>query len=419
LTFRNPQSAIRNSLSLLYIDYEGITGAVFDSQVLSYLLGLRRRGTAVTLMAFDPWEQVRLPAYRQKRQRVSDQLDGAARFATRLPVLGQITLNVDARRLARRVRDWFASHGAHSVIHCRSAWASYLALAARSACASRVPVVVDIRGAAVAEFELYGARSWRTAARVRTMQCVEPMVCRQAAHVVCVSTPLRDHLYRTYGVPADKVTVVPTCVDTTRFCFDPQLRTARRQELGIADRLVVVYCGSLQGWQNPAGLVGAFQAIRRQEPRAHFLALTPDTDAMNALLRGAGVATTACTIRRVAHADVPGYVSCGDVALLIREANLVNAVASPTKFAEYLACGVPVLVSPGIGDTQTIVEQHACGMVYHEGAELGPFLRRVAAEREALAAACRRTAVQAYDLETHVDRLLATYQRVVDGAEKS
>lgn len=416
----NSQPSTRNSLSLLYIDYEGITGAVFDSQVLSYLLGLRRRGAAVTLMAFDPWEQARREQYREKQRRVRELLgEGAAHFATRLPVLGRVTLNVDARRLRRRVGTWLTSNDRRNVIHCRSAWASYLAVEARSACRSHIPVVVDVRGAASAEFELYGSKSWRTAVRIRTMQHVEPMVCRQAAHVLCVSTPLRDHLCRAYGLALDKMTVVPTCVDTERFRTDPQLRNGRRRELGIDDRLVVVYCGSLQGWQNPAGLVGALLAIQRYEPRAHFLALTPDVAAMTAILRNAGVANTACTVRRVAHADVPGYLACGDVALLIRETNPVNVVASPTKFAEYLACGVPVLVSRGIGDTQAIVERYGCGFVYRAGADLAPFLDRVTREREALASACRLAAVEYYDLETHLDRLLATYQRVVDGLQVS
>lgn len=412
---RNSQFAIRNSLSLLYVDYEGITGAVFDSQVLSYLLGLRRRGIAVSLMAFDPWEQVRRPGYREKQEQVRGRLDGAARFGTRLPVLGRATLNIDARRLARRVRDWFAANAAHGVIHCRNAWASYLALTARGACASRVPVIADIRGAAAAEFELYGARSRRTAWRVRAMQRVEPFVCRHAAHIVCVSTPLRDNLRRAYGLPADKITVVPTCVDTSAFHFDPQRRAARRQELGLSDRVVVLYCGSLQGWQNPSGMVAAFQALVQQEPRAHFLALTPDIDAMTATLRAAGVASTAATVRRVEHAQVPGYIMCGDIALLVRDVDAVNAVASPTKFAEYLACGVPVLVSPGIGDTQAVVERHGCGLVYRAGTETAPFLRRVTQEREALAGACRRAATECYELETHLDRLMAIYTRVAGG----
>jgi len=36
-------------------------------------------------------------------------------------------------------------------------------------------------------------------------------------------------------------------------------------------------------------------------------------------------------------------------------------VASPIKFGEYLCCGLPVIMTPGIGDTEEIIEKHRIG----------------------------------------------------------
>jgi glycosyltransferase involved in cell wall biosynthesis len=52
-----------------------------------------------------------------------------------------------------------------------------------------------------------------------------------------------------------------------------------------------------------------------------------------------------------------------DVGLLIRGDDLVNRVAAPTKFAEYLACGLPVVVSRGVGDTESVVRTYGVGYV--------------------------------------------------------
>ena len=41
----------------------------------------------------------------------------------------------------------------------------------------------------------------------------------------------------------------------------------------------------------------------------------------------------------------------------------MNAVSSPIKFGEYLAAGVPVLISHGVGDTEDIVKKHNVGIV--------------------------------------------------------
>jgi len=47
--------------------------------------------------------------------------------------------------------------------------------------------------------------------------------------------------------------------------------------------------------------------------------------------------------------------------MLLREKNLVNRVASPIKFGEYLCCGLPLIISRGIGDTEEIIEKFGIG----------------------------------------------------------
>ena len=49
--------------------------------------------------------------------------------------------------------------------------------------------------------------------------------------------------------------------------------------------------------------------------------------------------------------------------ILIRENNLINNVSSPLKFGEYLAAGLPILISEGIGDTEIIINHYNAGVV--------------------------------------------------------
>jgi hypothetical protein len=57
---------------------------------------------------------------------------------------------------------------------------------------------------------------------------------------------------------------------------------------------------------------------------------------------------------------------------MIREDTITNRVASPTKFAEYLAAGLPVLISAHIGDFSTTVRANDLGLVWNEGTALPP-----------------------------------------------
>ena len=68
-------------------------------------------------------------------------------------------------------------------------------------------------------------------------------------------------------------------------------------------------------------------------------------------------------VKWVDHHFINLYLSVGDYGLLIREQSLTNSVASPTKFAEYLALGLPVLISENLGDYSEFVLHHKCGWI--------------------------------------------------------
>src|SRR6185369_6251475 len=60
--------------------------------------------------------------------------------------------------------------------------------------------------------------------------------------------------------------------------------------------------------------------------------------------------------------DVSRYLSAADVGLLIRRPHPTHEMASPIKFAEYLAAGLAVAVSEGVGSAPDIVERFGVGV---------------------------------------------------------
>ena len=399
-------------MRLLYIVYDGITHSVFDSQILRYLEGLKSRGVEVTLAAFDPCSDFRSDRYRDKRQRILDALEGRATFRFRLPVIGRQSVFPDALRLSGMMKRWANRKTGPGIVHCRSTWASYLAVTARKAVRQALPVIADIRGDAVAETRLYESTplltAWKTRELIRALRIIET----KADHFFCVTKVLGRHMADVFGFRPDRVTVLPTCVKTDLFRYDRTLRLSGREKLDLSDRFVVVYSGGVQGWQGGNSLIDAFEAVRRSVSSAHFLVLTHGVEQMTALIRQAGIPESDCTVFRVDHGHMPAYLMCGDVGLMIREQNPVNRVASPTKFAEYLSAGLPVLSSPGIGDTEAIVEENRVGFIWDGSNALRPFLDAVMKEREAYAERCAATAERCYDLDAHLETVLNVYERV-------
>ena len=71
-------------------------------------------------------------------------------------------------------------------------------------------------------------------------------------------------------------------------------------------------------------------------------------------------------VKKVFPNEVPDFLKVGDYGLLIREETITNKVASPVKFAEYLACGLYVIISDNLGDYTQFVLNNNCGCITSE-----------------------------------------------------
>jgi glycosyltransferase involved in cell wall biosynthesis len=183
----------------------------------------------------------------------------------------------------------------------------------------------------------------------------------QADRIIAVSEIMAKVLHERHGADLAKVTLKPCAVDLA--VFPPPDKQAARKLLGFDDRLVVSYLGSLAWYQLPDQGIRLFKLIKQHRPEALFLGITTEPERLMAMLAEAGLGAGDFKVISVPSKDVAKYLPAADLGLLLREANPVNAVASPVKFAEYLACGLPVLVTTGIGDYSSIVEKERLGGV--------------------------------------------------------
>jgi glycosyltransferase involved in cell wall biosynthesis len=206
--------------------------------------------------------------------------------------------------------------------------------------------------------------STRVQAKADQMQRQERKAVAIADRLICVSNGLKKHLQDLTGDTDQQAYVIPSAADSQVFCFDDDVRGKTRQELRVSDRTVITYCGSfVHRWQVPDKLVDLVLALKNTIlAKPFFLVLTPDGDVARRCLTGRMEAGE-YGILDVDHDQVAKYLMASDIGLLLREPHILNQVASPTKFAEYLMCGLPVIISTGIGDTAGFVEQLGGGVV--------------------------------------------------------
>lgn len=377
----------------LYVFTEPFLPTVIDSQVVEPIALLDRHGIHFDLISTISAGMLlrdRKTVLRRRREiaaRIQGRVLVAPHYRIDLPVgLAAATAGVIAAAgpaLAART----------VVIHARS----YKAAAIATAIARLRPgvrVVVDVRGH-LAELDMMAAQGERGAAhmaRVAHGWLRESLARADAA--IAVSGPLRDWLVRDLGADPAKIRVVPCLASDETFRYDPALRAEVRRREGLEGRRVVVYPGATGKWHYLPETLAVVRALMQDDERVLFLALTPDPAAMGAAIEAAGIAPERTRVLRAAHAEVNAWLNAADAGILLRARHPVNEVAAPTKFAEYVLTGLPVLINAGIGDYSAFVAERQVGVLLDEhdpGSYVAPFRRLMerqerAGERERVAA---------------------------------
>jgi glycosyltransferase involved in cell wall biosynthesis len=177
----------------------------------------------------------------------------------------------------------------------------------------------------------------------------------------------------------------------------------------------MVFPGRVGRWHYTEETFGVVRGVLDADPSAFLLVLTPELEAARTLARRL-LPQGRYHIQAAAHADVPRFLRASDLGLLLRAQDPINVAACPTKFGEFMMCGLPVLISEGIGDCSAFVAEHAAGVVL-ERPDPALAVQRIAAlrgepevaRRARIAAAGR----ERFSRQRHAAELAAGYRALL------
>lgn len=371
-----------------------------QTQVLPYLRELRKDGVDVELLTFEPgWPQSWTAQERATWQAklATDGIRWHARTYHKRPSLPATLYDIatgawHARRIVKQT-------GAQ-VLHARSHVAAAVGALAKALTGAKL--LFDIRGFMAEEYVDAGV--WPADGLLfRLTKAAERKLLRSADAYVVLTEKARQILLSETAKP---FAVIPCCVDAGRFAAAATLdREAIRGELGLSGRRVLVYVGALGGWYLTEELAEFLATAHAQDPQTFSLILTQSPpEKLTARLQALGVQPENVLVRGVPPAEVPRYLKAADVALSFIKPCFSKLSSSPTKIAEYLASGLPVVSNAGIGDVDEMILGARVGVILRE---FTPAAYQTAlAETETLlaeadlAARCQTTAQTQFDLGT-------------------
>jgi glycosyltransferase involved in cell wall biosynthesis len=225
--------------------------------------------------------------------------------------------------------------------------------------------IFDVRGLVGQEKQLRAGPTIKS----RLLSYLELHEARKADRLGAVSTHLGQYLSGKVG--REDVTIIPSCFNENSFYFDPVARKEIRNTFGLNENSILLcYSGGLDAWQRIGDIIAVLKKVCSADLRCKALFLSNKKREVAALLKEAAFPSDQTFIHGCSHNEVHRYLSAADLGLIMRHDTIVNNVASPVKVAEYLACGLPVILTRGIGDYSDMLPGAGVGMLVDETADI-------------------------------------------------
>lgn len=340
---------------VLFISYNGMLEPLGQTQVLPYLRELAKRGVKFTLLSFE-----RDKAFTTEGRRACEELRRELaeqgiewhwlRYHQR-PSLPATAYDVWA---GIRYASGLVRRNEIEMVHARSHIPATIALALKRKFGLKM--IFDVRGLMAEEY--VDARHWpKGGLRYRITKAVERRIFAATDAVVTLTERIWPIIKEWDGLKGREVhhTVVPCCVDLSLFKYNNDQRAQMRSKLNLREQLTLVYSGSLDGWYLTEEMADFFASVVRKQNDAHLLWLTMGSrERVRQLMSTRGISEDNFSVHSVAPKEMPAYLSAGDVGIGFIKRCFSKLASSPTKNAEYLACGLPIVINSGIGDSDAL-----------------------------------------------------------------
>lgn len=247
----------------------------------------------------------------------------------------------------------------------------------------------------------------------RALLGLERRCLQEASAVVSLTQAAVGYLQQQYPreLARQRIAVIPTCADLQRF---------QLVQPAPAAPLVIGCIGTvLSGWFLIDWLRAYLDAIARIDPSARFELISRDApDAILSGLQPASSWADRLSIQSASPAEMPAIVQRHTASVMFYAGGATSELGrSPTRMAEVLGCGRPVVANPGVGDVEQVINDHRVG-VLARGSHT-PDMDACVAELLALlkdpdlASRCRRTAEQLFSLESGTAAYRQLYAQIL------
>ena len=238
---------------------------------------------------------------------------------------------------------------ANTIIHVRGE--IYGAMVVRYLKKKEKPLnlLVDIRGVNIEEIqEYYKRRLILKFDKINRFKHAYSIL-RQDIPITVVSTALKNYLITHHSFKEKNVCINPN-ISGLQFEFSQEKRNKIRKEYSITDEQIVAVISSSSSvnWQKDYKVIKKLTDL--------------NVTVFNLSLHKVDLPQV--INKKIDFNKMPSYLSAADIAVLWRDENIVNQVASPSKFSEFACMGLYVLHNATVQIATEYIQNTQSGKLY-------------------------------------------------------
>ncbi len=394
------------AVQVLFVTWDGPRSTYLQGLFLPIFVALRSRGFEFHVLQFT-WADAEERAKLAKACRASGVTYRSATIWRRPVAPGSLATALWGRTHVRREINKVGI----DLLMPRSTLPAVAAISAAGRGATRIPVLFDADG--LPHDERVEFDRWSpTGLAYRLLRDFEAWCVRRADAVTVRTLSAAQILTHRVGagIRDGHFHVIRNARDSRLFQpLSNGERALRRAEIDMEPEqpLLVYTASSLQGKYRGDTTLRFFRRVLDHRPDARLLILLPRLDEAHAMLAQHPDVIPACILRSAAPEDVAGWVGAADLGLALIHATYSTQAVAPIKLGEYLLCGVPVLASSGVGDTDAVVDKGVgCCLADLNEESLAEaaawFVNVVLNDREGFQTRCRASGLEHFSMDSAV-----------------
>ncbi len=224
---------------------------------------------------------------------------------------------------------------------------------------NKIPVILEVNTPYAYAWNRYDKLYYKTLSRK-----IEKWVFENADQIIVVSEALKDYLIK-MGIESNKIKSMQNGINCEKFNRDyTSAATGIRQDLGLENKTIVGFIGSLRRWHGVDLLIEIIPQLAQNYHDVHFLIVGSgelENDFKNQMAIH-GCESFVTFTGRIPHEEIPKYIQVMDIPLMPNS----NFYGSPMKIFEYMAMEKPV-IAPRLKPIQEVIKENENGILVEPG----------------------------------------------------